>query len=314
MADALYGPAGFFVRGAPADHFRTSAHASPLFAAALARVAEAVDGALAAPARFDLVDVGAGRGELLAALLDRLPAGLRRRVRPVAVELAPRPAGLPPGVAWRDTVPADLTGLLLATEWLDNVPLDLARGGRYRTVAGGDGGRLGAADARWCARWWPGPAPVVEIGRPRDEAWAAAVAAVARGAALTVDYGHTRADRPAGGTLTGYRRGRQVPPVPDGTCDLTAHVAVDAAAEAAGRPYHLVSQRAALRALGVDAARPPLELAGRDPAAYLAGLAAAGEAAELLSPASLGAHHVLLHPRGLPPGALRGLLGGPETR
>ena len=36
MSHALYGPGGFFVAGAgPADHFRTSVHASPAFAAAL---------------------------------------------------------------------------------------------------------------------------------------------------------------------------------------------------------------------------------------------------------------------------------------
>ena len=81
-----------------------------------------------------------------------------------------------------------------------------------------------------------------EIGRPRDDAWADAVGArAAAGCALAVDYGHLRADRPPVGTLTGYRGGRQVPPVPDGRCDVTAHVAIDAVAAAgaavAGRAY-----------------------------------------------------------------------------
>ena len=35
--------------------------------------------------------------------------------------------------------------------------------------------------------------------------------------AVAVDYGHTIGSRPARGTLTGFREGRQVPPVPDGT-------------------------------------------------------------------------------------------------
>lgn len=65
MDRALYGPGGFFVAGAgPAGHFRTSVHASPAFARALLRVVEHVDAALGRPSRLDVVDVGAGRGEL----------------------------------------------------------------------------------------------------------------------------------------------------------------------------------------------------------------------------------------------------------
>src|SRR5947209_835730 len=60
MRRALYAPGtGFFVRAQPAEHFRTSAHASPLFAGALARLLERVDGALGHPAVLDVVDVGA---------------------------------------------------------------------------------------------------------------------------------------------------------------------------------------------------------------------------------------------------------------
>ncbi|MEV5692409.1 hypothetical protein AB0L43_14400, partial [Micromonospora globbae] len=73
MDRALYGPGGFFVAGAgPAGHFRTSVHASPAFARALLRVVEHVDAALGRPSRLDVVDVGAGRGELLRALMETL--------------------------------------------------------------------------------------------------------------------------------------------------------------------------------------------------------------------------------------------------
>ncbi|HEU4513570.1 MAG TPA: hypothetical protein VFR87_10740, partial [Nocardioidaceae bacterium] len=55
---ALYGPGGFFRRESAAAHFRTSVHASPLFARAVVE--------LARRAGLDtIVDVGAGRGELL---------------------------------------------------------------------------------------------------------------------------------------------------------------------------------------------------------------------------------------------------------
>ena len=51
----------------------------------------------------------------------------------------------------------------------------------------------------------------------------------------------------------------------------------------------IVRQRDALRALGVSATRPNLELAQTEPLRYLSDLSSAGEAAELLEPSGLGA-------------------------
>ncbi|MFG1989681.1 SAM-dependent methyltransferase [Actinoplanes sp. NPDC048988] len=306
MTAGLYGPGGFFVRGddGPAGHFRTSVHASPLFAGALLRLVERADEALGRPKALDLVDVGAGRGELLATLAAMLPAELSRRVRLTGVEVAPRPSGLPERIAWRRDVPDGIVGLLIATEWLDNVPLDVADlddAGHLRKVlvdpATGNeslGGAVDAADLFWLRRWWPGRGRA-EIGWTRDAAWASAVERVRDGWALAVDYGHLRDERPAFGTLTGFRAGRQVTPVPDGSCDVTAHVAMDAVAWAAGTPYTMIRQREALKALGIDGGRPSMDLARTDPAAYVRGLAAAGAAAELIEPAGLGGHWWLLH-------------------
>ncbi|MGC5017501.1 SAM-dependent methyltransferase [Micromonospora sp. DT47] len=314
MDRALYGPGGFFVSGAgPAAHFRTSAHASPAFASALRRLVEQVDAALGHPARLDVVDVGAGRGELLRSLAVGLSGEpLARRVRLTAVERAPRPDDLPAGIDWRDGIPEEITGLLIATEWLDNVPLDVAAhtgdGWRHLLVdpTTGDesvGGPVDPADADWLDAWWPVPATRAEIGRSRDDAWADAVGHVDRGLALAVDYGHLRDGRPVDGSLTGYRGGRQVPPVPDGTCDVTAHVAVDSVASAGERvarcAYSLGSQREALRALGADGGRPALSLAAHDPAGYVRALAAASAVAELTDPAGLGGHWWLRQPVGV---------------
>ncbi|TKT02045.1 hypothetical protein E4U91_19415 [Streptomyces lasalocidi] len=325
---ALYGPQGFYRRPeGPAGHFRTSVHASPLFAGAVARLLCRVDEALGRPDTLDFVDVGAGRGELVTGVLAALPAEVAARTRAYAVELADRPAGLDPRVEWRADLPEDVTGLLFANEWLDNVPVDVAEvdaTGVPRLVVVRDDGteRLGepvaGAQARWLDRWWPLPAEEgtrAEIGLPRDAAWASAVAAVRRGLAVAVDYAHTRAARPPFGTLTGFRAGRETPPVPDGSCDITAHVALDACAEAArgatspsaaaaadaraSAPL-LLTQRAALRALGVTGTRPPLALASTDPAGYVRALAGAGEAAELTAPGGLGDFGWLLHPVGIP--------------
>ncbi|WP_434594325.1 SAM-dependent methyltransferase [Streptomyces sp. A5-4] len=293
---ALYGPGGFYLRPeGPAGHFRTSVHASPLFASAVARLLTETADALGRPDDLALVDVGAGRGELLTGVLAALPAGLK--VRAYAVERAARPAGLDPRIEWAAEPPAGVSGLLFANEWLDNVPVDVAEvdpDGVPRHVlvrADGEerlGGPVTGADAEWLARWWPlGAEPGLrgEIGRPRDEAWARAVATLDAGLAVAVDYAHARVGRPLFGTLAGFRAGREVRPVPDGTCDITAHVALDACALPGAE---LLSQRDALRNLGVSGERPPLSLASSDPVAYVRALSAAGESAELTAKNGLG--------------------------
>ncbi|MEV8513389.1 SAM-dependent methyltransferase [Dactylosporangium sp. NPDC051484] len=303
MEAALYGPEGFFVRSRPADHFRTSAHASPLFSGAIATLLCRLDDALDNPARLDLVDVGAGRGELLTGVLAALPAEVRQRVRAVGVEKAPRPGELPSTIGWTSALPSGVAGLLVATEWLDNIPVDIVEldahfRPRYVEISTDGTEALGDeplrdADAAWLERWWPlGNAPPgarAEIGAPRDEAWAGATAAVERGLALAVDYGHFAGARPLFGTLTGYRAGREVPPVPDGSCDLTVSVALDSL----GSPT--LPQRDALRLLGVDGTRPPLSLASRDPAGYVRALSRSSAAAELTDPDGLGGHHWVTH-------------------
>ncbi|MGV9504464.1 SAM-dependent methyltransferase [Streptomyces tendae] len=322
--EALYGPEGFYraaSRG-PAGHFRTSVHASPLFAGAVARLLCRVDEALGRPAVLDFVDMGAGRGELVTGVLAALPADVAARTRAYAVEVAARPEGFDRRVQWLTRPPDGVTGLLFANEWLDNVPLEVAEvdaaGVARRVLVRDDGAeRLGepvaGAEAAWLARWWPLPAEEglrAEIGLPRDAAWASAVAALADGdggLAVAVDYAHTAAARPPFGTLTGFREGRETEPVPDGSCDITAHVALDACAAAHTArctPGHappdalMRPQREALHALGVTGARPPLALASTDPAAYVRALAGASEAAELTAPGGLGDFWWLLQPVG----------------
>ncbi|MFI9808858.1 SAM-dependent methyltransferase [Streptomyces sp. NPDC052301] len=342
----MYGPGGFYRRPeGPAGHFRTSVHASPLFAGAVARLLCRVDEALGRPAVLDFVDMGAGRGELVTGVLAALPADVAARARAYAVEIADRPAGLDERITWSSTPPDAVTGLLFANEWLDNVPVDVAEvdsaGVPRLVLVTADGSeRLGepvtGAEAGWLARWWPLPAEEglrAEIGLPRDLAWASVVDRLVRGLAVAVDYAHTLDTRPPFGTLTGFREGRETAPVPDGSCDITSHVALDAcaaacsahtppgsttcpapgtartasrtarAASAAPRMLpgaRLITQRAALRALDITGARPPLALASTDPAAYVRALAGAGEAAELTAAGGLGDFGWLLQPVGIP--------------
>lgn len=338
MATALYGPGGFYRSAGPgpAAHFRTSVHASPRYAHAVARLLTEVDAVLGGPPVLDFVDIGAGRGELLTGVLAALPEKTAARLRPHGVERAPRPEGLDPRIGWGEELPGHgLTGLLFANEWLDNVPVDVVETdtegvARLVLVAPDGTERLGepvtGTDADWLARWWPPDSPATdradgagphevtgareagtraEPGTGRDAAWAAAVSCLGRGLAVAVDYAHVAYARPAFGTLTGFRAGREVAPVPDGTTDLTAHVALDACAAATAHhgPAVLTRQREALRALGITGGRPPLSLASTDPAAYLRALTGAGEAGELTDPAGLGGFGWLLQGVGVDLGA-----------
>ncbi|WP_306303273.1 SAM-dependent methyltransferase [Actinomadura chibensis] len=304
MERALYGDGGFYRRGErPAEHFRTSVHASPRFAAAIARLLVEVDALLGHPDRLDIVDIGAGSGRLLSNILGCVPSDLAPRLAPTAVEIAPRPADTPPRITWRADLPDHITGLAVANEWLDNVPLDVVEhtpdGMRTVLVQPSTGvERPGpsptAEDRAWLDRWWPlhEPGDRAEIGHPRCAAWASVIGRLSGGLALAVDYSHSRDSRPVYGTLTGYRDGLTVPAVPDGSCDVTAHVALDActtAGERAGATSTLLTtQRKALRALGLTGVRPALSLAHQDPRAYVSALCHAGEDAELTDPSGLG--------------------------
>ena len=240
--------------------------------------------------------MGAAAGELLHALPD-VPA----RWRLTGVDLSPDPGD---GLRWASEVP-DLEGLLFANEWLDDVPVDVLFDGRVVLVdEDGTEALGGPADPEllaWAERWWP-QGRRVEVGLSRDRAWAAAVAKVRRGVAVAVDYGHVLGDRSDYGdrrpTLTGWRDGHPVHPVPDGTCDITAHVALDALAAVADG--WLVAQRHALTSLGVDATPPPRALSKADPRGYLARLERSNGAAELLDRRGLGSYGWVLSAVGVP--------------
>ena len=303
MERALYGDTGFYLRERPSGHFRTSVSASAVFAEAVLALLIQVDEELGAPPQLDLVDLGSGEGLLISRVLEMADPELRARLRPTAVDLSGRPPGLPEEIAWSSALPPDITGLVIANEWLDNVPFEVAEqtgAGPRLVMVDPDTGqeRLGAlvegADLAWLQRWWPMSrvGSRAEIGRHRDEAWAAVVAGLERGRAVAVDYAHPVDNRPLAGTITGYRDGSVVPPVPDGTCDITAHVALDACA-AAGESAGAIStalstQRDVLRSLGITGTRPPITLASTDARGYLRALARASEEAELISTAGLG--------------------------
>jgi hypothetical protein len=249
--ECAYGAEGFWRRHWPDEHFRTATATSPLVAEALVVIADRLSVAA-------VVDVGAGRGELVNAL-----AGRRPELRLGAVDLRPRPDSLSAAVDWAEDLwdvryarwttgqadrllSADDPVLVIAAEWLDDLPCPVVHqeADGWREVVVDEGGnerpgpRLAGAELEWADRWWPAGRRA-EVGVTRDQAWSALAAVVRRrgGGLVLLDYGHTRSTRPEQGSLAAYRDGRSVPPTPSTEVNLTAHVSLDSvrvAGEAAG--------------------------------------------------------------------------------
>lgn len=232
---------------------------------------------LGRPAPVRLVELGPGRGTMMADVLRAmnpvpdLPAALHLHL----VETGEALRALqherlrdrdPTWHADLDDVP-DGPMLLVANEFLDALPVHqlVRRRGRWveRRVGLDEDGRLAFVTADAPSPLAAGLADaaegaIAEVG-PARAALAAAVArrlAAAPGVALFVDYG-AWTDGPTGDTLQAVRAGRHVDPLEaPGEADLTSHVDFRAFADAAARSgaavYGPVPQGTFLRALGIE--------------------------------------------------------------
>ncbi len=257
----------FWSQAEPGDHFQTSV--GPALADRLAAIIHATDARQGHPESFTILDVGCGDGELIELLHERCTE-LAPRARWVGLDVRSfsRPGVESMTGTWPDIVgPHAMVGVVMAHEWLDEVPCDVVErdgAGVDRLVlvdrAGQESlgpaisddeacaavGVDGRATRAWIARWWPLSAEGerAEVGSNRDRAWAWLTSLLEHGTALATDYGHDLAERVATfpqGTLAAYRHGRVVRPVPDGRSGLTAHVALDACA--AARPGTVVTSQ-----------------------------------------------------------------------
>lgn len=295
---------GYYAAGAPigaAGDFTTAPEISQIFGelVGLWLVQCWID--QGAPDPFVLVELGPGRGVLMADALRAarvVPAFLAAaRVRlvdasaPLRAEQERRLLGSP-GLseppAWRARLDEieELPLFLIANEFFDALPIRQWRrrsGVWLEQYIGAEDGRLtfhsvpssGAEEP-------PHAAPdggVLEISEPSRAVAAQIGARIARscGAALIVDYGYSDADRTNAGWLETFQAVRRHQPVDPlqtpGDADLTAHVAFDDLARAAGpsvAAYGPIGQGVFLSRIGAPERAAALARAAPDRAEDLA--------------------------------------------
>ena len=311
---------GFFssdrLRSEKAGDFLTSPEVSPLFGEMLSVFISREKDRLGEP--FELVEVGAGSGSLIRALLSTL------HVEVVAVEASPaaREAlqNLLPDLSIREMLPERTRGVILANELIDNLPMALSQrvGGawRERWVGSDDDGLVFVdADPRpevetWLAAY-AGEVPDggwVEVQLRAAEWLIDALSRLEAGSVVLIDYGDTAENllpRRQDGTLRTYRAHHLGPHPLDepGETDITADVnftALMRAAEEAGASVTLLRQDDFLSDLGLrdrlsELRHAELEAARTgDEMARLQLRSLKTEAETLLHPRGLGDFRVLI--------------------
>jgi NADH dehydrogenase [ubiquinone] 1 alpha subcomplex assembly factor 7 len=290
MADALGHPEhGYYTTRDPfgsAGDFTTAPEISQMFGELIGLWCADLWSRMGAPGRLLLVELGPGRGTLMADLMRAAGAmpgfaeaaevhlvetsPVLRRAQAETLKDLPRPPRWLDGLA---ELPAGAPILLVANEFFDALPVRqfqrTARGWRERLVA------LDPQTDALSLTLAPGPSPAEALIDPvlREAAAEGAVAELAPaawsvaghlgdrladqgGAALIADYGH--AGPAAGDTLQAVRAHApcSILETP-GEADLTAHVDFTALAKAAAggvgrRAAPLASQGDFLRALGIE--------------------------------------------------------------
>jgi SAM-dependent MidA family methyltransferase len=250
---------GYYMRRDPLGRggdFTTAPEISQVFGELIGIWCVSAWQAMGAPAAFRLIELGPGRGTLMADLLRaaKVMPGFVESAEVHLVETSPALrrkqeqalAGSPAPVAWHDRlddVPAG-PSILIANEFFDALPVRQfirTPSGFYERLVGIEGGRLafGLAPApgpERLLRDWASSAregEVVEVSPARHDV-ANKIGerlAINGGTALIIDYGHLR---PGPGDTLQAVRGHAFAGVLErpGECDLTSHVDFEALAGA----------------------------------------------------------------------------------
>lgn len=246
--------------------FITAPEITPLFGEVVGVWLATVYGAMGRPKSFNLVELGPGRGTLMADILKaaRVVPGFAEAAKLHLVEVSPvlkrlQQWKLGSGAAWHDTFASVPEGpfLLVANEFFDALPVrqfEFRRGHWNERVIGAEGLGLrpGAAVGR------PGKEGDVFEVSPARQAVAQEIGrrlAFTTGAALIIDYGHLQSAM--GDTLQALHRHKMVPVTHlPGESDLTSHVDFEALGQAfskaGGRVAPALTQRAFLLQMGLE--------------------------------------------------------------
>lgn len=280
---------------------------------------------IGSPAPLRLVELGPGRGTLMADALRATHGvpGFHAAARVHLVETSPRlrqaqahtleSAGVP--IAWHvalDDVPAG-PAIVLANEFFDALPvrhyLRGADGWHERVVGLDHHGALafGASAERVVAAGAPGrPGDILEVGHSALAAMTTLAARIATegGALLALDYGHRESG--LGETLQAVRGHRYADILAaPGEADLTAHVDFAALARAAtavgARSFGPIEQGTFLRRLGIAARAEALKRRATPEQAAAVDAALARLAAPASSMATLFKAMALVAPGAAPP-------------
>lgn len=277
MALALGHPRqGYYMKRDPFGRdgdFTTAPEISQMFGELIGLWAAHLWQAMGAPARLRLVELGPGRGTLMADMLRaaRIVPGFREAVSVHLVEtsstLRERQAATLAGnaPAWHDSVEQALSGpvILVANEFLDALPLDqfvMTRDGWRERLVGLDAASelaFGLAAGTEASLHVAAPAgatfeqPTIALDIVGQ---VAGHVAAEGGAALFIDYGSMRSG--FGDTLQAMKRHAFVDPLAEpGEADLTVHVDFErmgqGALEAGAALHGPASQRDFLLALGL---------------------------------------------------------------
>lgn len=322
MQAALYDPQhGYYTTGRPwrgRGDFTTAPQYGEAFALGIGRFLALAKEAMG-PGRFEVAEVGAGSGALLAQLAKLLDGtGVRLR----AVEHR-RPPLLPEGMPWSASLRGlDVRGALVSNELFDALPVHrvaLTPEGLREVWVGERGGRLveelgplSRADlAGYLERFSMSleEGQTVEVGFDVLAMLREMAMALEQGVVLTIDYGHGAREllhHARKGTLTAYREHRvSLDPLADpGEQDLTAHVNLTALEEE-GRALGLepVADVPQWQFLAATGALEGLGARMQDAEGFVEALAAK----TLVAPGRMGDFRVLVQAKGLGEDARRRL-------
>jgi NADH dehydrogenase [ubiquinone] 1 alpha subcomplex assembly factor 7 len=260
--------------------FTTAPEVSQMFGELLGLWAASVWKAIGSPPLLRLIEIGPGRGTMMADALRALrvlPPLYQAlsihlvEVNPVLREKQKAALSGTRNLTWHDTIDdvPDGPSVIFANEYFDVLPIHQAvkreNGWHERTVELDDSGKLafGAAPEpipRFAVLLppWVRAAPVGAVFEWRPDAEIMKIASRVRdqeGAALVIDYGHLRSD--AGDTFQAIARHSFTDPLKNpGEADVTAHVdfqaLVRATEDLGARVHGPVPQGDFLKRLGIE--------------------------------------------------------------